>query len=147
MKTIDQLTDDFLRWPLPESVWSDLCVTMSGYKGRVGTNLLSAVEAKQMLQELVMPSLGEAQAELARLHDQIAEYERGQKALNAEIARLNCYIDTFRSDADLEADNAKLREIADKWLIQFEVTVEGLDPEELAEVKADRAAIAKEKTT
>jgi hypothetical protein len=50
---IDSLVDKFLSWPLPESVCSDLCVTEHGEKGRVGTNLLTADEARQMLEYLL----------------------------------------------------------------------------------------------
>jgi hypothetical protein len=47
---IGKLVDKFLSWPLPESVCSDLCVTQHGMKGRIGTNLLTADEARQMLE-------------------------------------------------------------------------------------------------
>ncbi len=46
------LAEAFLRWPLPESVCADLCATKQG-PGRVGTNLLSYVEAKQMFEQLL----------------------------------------------------------------------------------------------
>lgn len=45
------LIDRFLSWPLPQSVASDLCVTHSDYpRPRYGTNLLTADEARQMLE-------------------------------------------------------------------------------------------------
>ena len=47
---VDALVDRFLAWPLPASVCSDLCATKQGYPHRSGTNLLSAVEAKAMLE-------------------------------------------------------------------------------------------------
>src|SRR4029079_8364774 len=57
MKTREQivkaLVDKFLTWPLPESVCSDLCATKQGYPHRSGTTLLSAVEAKQMIEYLL----------------------------------------------------------------------------------------------
>ena len=46
----DEMVDRFLAWPLPESVCADLCATNPGYSNRTGTNLLSAIEAKQMLE-------------------------------------------------------------------------------------------------
>lgn len=46
------LAEAFLRWPLPDSVCADLCATKQG-PGRVGTNLLSYVEAKQMFEQLL----------------------------------------------------------------------------------------------
>jgi hypothetical protein len=50
---IDSLVDKFLSWPLPESVCSDLCVTEYDTKGRIGTNLLTADEARQMLEHVL----------------------------------------------------------------------------------------------
>lgn len=44
-----ELVDRFLSWPLPESVCADLVATMPGRRYRTGTNLLSAIEARQML--------------------------------------------------------------------------------------------------
>lgn len=49
------LVDKFLAWPLPESVCPDLCTnqTKDTYPGqRVGTNLLTAAEAEEMIKYL-----------------------------------------------------------------------------------------------
>ena len=43
----------FLTWPLPESVCADMCATSQGWSGRTGTNLLTATEAKQMLEHVL----------------------------------------------------------------------------------------------
>ena len=51
------MVDAFLGWPLPDSVCSDLCVTMQNYPNRCGTNLLTAPEAQQML-EYVLDKAG-----------------------------------------------------------------------------------------
>lgn len=60
----DQLTyemaEAFLRWPLPESVCADRCATQQG-PGRVGTNLLSFIEARQMMNDVVAPRLQDAE--------------------------------------------------------------------------------------
>lgn len=48
----NKLIDRFLAWPLPKSVCSDKCVSDPTYPNRVGTNLLTADEAKQMLDYL-----------------------------------------------------------------------------------------------
>ncbi len=49
----DKLVDRFLQWPLPKSVCSDKCVSEPNYQGdRVGTNLLTADEARQMIEYL-----------------------------------------------------------------------------------------------
>lgn len=59
------MVDDFLRWPLPDSVCADSCTTKQGL-GRVGTNLLTAVEAKAMFEAIVLPKLAELEAANAR---------------------------------------------------------------------------------
>lgn len=51
-----ELAESFLRWPLPEGVCADLCATKQG-PGRIGTNLLSYIEAKKMMHEVVIPML------------------------------------------------------------------------------------------
>lgn len=47
------MVDRFLSWPLPRSVRSDACVTQEGYCPRVGTNLLTADEAGQMIDHIL----------------------------------------------------------------------------------------------
>lgn len=49
-RDVSRLVDRFLAWPLPESVASDQCATMPGYPYRCGTNLLTATEARQMIE-------------------------------------------------------------------------------------------------
>lgn len=49
---IEKLVQRFLTWPLPYSVCADLCATKQ-QSGRTGTNLLSAVEAEQMLEHVL----------------------------------------------------------------------------------------------
>lgn len=49
---IDRLVNEFLKWPLPESVCADPCATRQG-SGRSGTNLLTAIEARQMFESLL----------------------------------------------------------------------------------------------
>ncbi len=60
------MVDDFLRWPLPDSVCADGCATKQG-PGRVGTNLLTAVEAKQMFEAVVLPKVEKVTMEHAAL--------------------------------------------------------------------------------
>lgn len=50
---IDKLVDKFLSWPLPDSVCSDLAATKQGYPHRSGTTLLSATEARIMIEYLL----------------------------------------------------------------------------------------------
>lgn len=53
-QAIKLLTDRFLAWSLPKSVCSDLCTSVHQYEGsRSGTNLLTADEARQMLEYLL----------------------------------------------------------------------------------------------
>jgi len=49
----DKLVNAFLAWPLPDSVCSDQCATEKGYPNRSGTNLLTAIEARQMFEYLL----------------------------------------------------------------------------------------------
>ena len=55
-KTLAEMVDHFLAWPLPESVCSDQCATQRGYPGRTGTSLLTADEARQMLEHVTQVS-------------------------------------------------------------------------------------------
>lgn len=56
-----EMVDRFLQWPLPETVCADRCTTEARYyqkRGydidhRCGTNLLSADEARQMLEHVL----------------------------------------------------------------------------------------------
>jgi len=52
----DKIAEEFLRWKLPESVCADLCATKQG-PDRIGTNLLSFTEARQMVREVVIPTM------------------------------------------------------------------------------------------
>lgn len=76
--TSTSLAEAFLRWPLPDSVCADLCATRQG-AGRVGTNLLSFPEAKQMMEEVVLPMWPE------RLH--ALEMENTGLSIELEKAR------------------------------------------------------------
>jgi hypothetical protein len=49
MKVSEEMVSRFLRWPLPKSVRPDSCVMVRDYPDRIGTNLLTADEARQML--------------------------------------------------------------------------------------------------
>jgi len=49
----DEMVEMFLTWPLPDSVCADLCATKQGAPYRSGTNLLSAIEARKMLEHVL----------------------------------------------------------------------------------------------
>jgi len=49
--SVDELVDRFLSWPLPATVSCDLCAVSNPSGGqRAGTNLLTADEARQMVE-------------------------------------------------------------------------------------------------
>ena len=56
---LSAMVDRFLAWPLPDSVSSDVCVSVreygkeEGWPPRCGTNLLTADEARQMLTHVI----------------------------------------------------------------------------------------------
>ena len=55
--SVNAIVNRFLAWPLPDSVCSDPCASMPGYKGRIGTNLLNSIETRQMLTYVLQPIL------------------------------------------------------------------------------------------
>lgn len=61
LERVAALVNRFLMWPLPQTVCSDTCVTDSKYRfPRSGTNLLSADEARQMIEHLLADEAGNA---------------------------------------------------------------------------------------
>ena len=83
---IVDMTNDFLKWKLPESVESDGCVTRQG-KGRFGTNLLTMPQALMLMQEVVRPRLQELIADTSkqneeprRLGGKLAHYVKAARA-------------------------------------------------------------------
>lgn len=53
---VSRLVDRFLTWPMPDSVCADPCAAKQG-SGRIGTMLLTANEAEQMIRHLLKPTL------------------------------------------------------------------------------------------
>ena len=98
---IKEMTEAFLRWPLPYSVCSDGCATKQS-TGRVGTNLLTYDEASQMIQAVVGEYLNERHhwfdmentglaVELEKVRAALAERDAAITALaerNAESLRV-----------------------------------------------------------
>lgn len=107
---IGELVDRFLRWPLPTSVCSDTCVTDRHYPhSRWGTNLLTADEAQQMLEFVLMdssiapPSPGELPEGVKTLRrltattmDFVSAYREGDALMEACRETLDAY-DLLRS--------------------------------------------------
>ena len=53
MQVTDEMVNRFLSWKLPQSVKPDSCVLDQTYPHRCGTNLLTADEARQMLEHVL----------------------------------------------------------------------------------------------
>lgn len=53
---INEMVNRFLSWPLPKSVCADPCASNPDYPHRSGTNLLNALEARQMLEHVLGPA-------------------------------------------------------------------------------------------
>lgn len=53
---INTLVDRFLTWPLPEGTCADPCACNPTYPSRTGTNLLTADQARQMLEHVLQPA-------------------------------------------------------------------------------------------
>lgn len=97
-----EMAEAFLRWPMPESVCADLCSTKQ-QPGRVGTNLLSYVEALQMMTDVVRPHLYEiAKAKIEGLeHENTAAWSENDK-LKAKIAALEAKLKDYEDEAGHE---------------------------------------------
>lgn len=78
---VEGLVGRFLNWPLPRSVCSDACASIFGHQGRSGTNLLTADEAKQMLDHVVGPALLSMLARIKALEEEIAKLKGAVKAM------------------------------------------------------------------
>lgn len=82
---ITQMAEAFLRWPLPDSAWTDLCTTKPG-PGRIGTNLLTFVEAKAMFDAIVSPALTATAKENERLRGKIGQLAVERDRLQEDLA-------------------------------------------------------------
>lgn len=100
---MDKLVNRFLSWPLPESVCADLIASKPGEAHRSGTNLLSAIEAKQMLEHVVGDELDRLHAEVASLKEELAatqsvglRYARENADLTQQLAAANGRVERMR---------------------------------------------------
>ncbi len=87
MKVTDEMVDRFLSWPLPKSVCADGCATHPDYPHpRSGTNLLTAIEARAMLEHVMSdkasPSAGEDSERLKEALRQVKAFVVGEKTPN-----------------------------------------------------------------
>ena len=53
MEVTEAMVDRFLAWELPQSVCVDLCAAAMNWPNRHGTNLLTATEAREMLEAVL----------------------------------------------------------------------------------------------
>lgn len=93
-----EMVDRFLTWPLPFSVCADPCTTKQ-QDGRIGTNLLSAIEAKAMLEHVLTAPAAE---QVARAAPFIAGDLTMAKALK-DGAKRNAKIGDVLIEAEIEA--------------------------------------------
>ena len=125
-ETVNEMADLFCRWPLPYSVCADRCATEQS-TGRTGTNLLSYIEAREMIRAVVGPYLGERvhaldvensgqaemierlQRELAEARAEVARLYRENEKINTFLSRETCAANDLRTA--LAESEAKVKEI------------------------------------
>ena len=105
---IDEIVNAFLQWKLPDTVCSDLCATDREYAKRYpgmrcGTNLLTADEARQMVEHVFgaqFTRMAELQRDRAALSDKLngtpcaeIRWRQEREALIARIAELETQLD------------------------------------------------------
>lgn len=66
---IGQMVQRFLSWPLPEDVCADAVACQQGAPHRTGTNLLTAAQARQMIEHVCAAALAAKDAEIAHLQE------------------------------------------------------------------------------
>jgi hypothetical protein len=121
---MDVMVQRFLGWPVPFSVCADLCATRQE-KGRSGTNLLSAIEAREMLTYV----LAAAPANDARDAQKLVECKhRGKIIRGNDYGEDKAWCDecgeiTFHSDAPNEGEHFRTfsdrKNWSDKRVIAF----------------------------
>jgi hypothetical protein len=101
---MNKLVDRFLSWPLPDSVCADLVATKQGEPHRSGTNLLSAIEAKQMLEHVIG-----AELESLRQQDILRDLEivRLREALDRSRIAIDDWLHLYASEM---CDEARVEE-------------------------------------
>lgn len=129
-----RLAEEFCKWPLPQSVCSDVCATNPKYQfPRSGTNLLTVAEAKAMFDHLVglgllSPTLKENMVCMGvgdgggRLfvygsHDSI----KAAQATIFEVEKLRAYVVSLRQERD-EAIAINNDYVADKRQLATHIT-------------------------
>ena len=105
--TTKRMAEAFLRWPLPESVCADPCATKQ-QPGRSGTNLLSYIEAEQMMRDVVEPMLQEVFHGLEVQNTGLSiELEKSQAKLAKAREALQCIATYDAPDAHAMIQQAR----------------------------------------
>lgn len=92
---IGEMVNRFLSWPLPDDVCVDAVACQQGAPHRAGTNLLTAAQARQMIEHVCAAALAAKDAE-------IESYRQWQEQALINCARRDCATRDKRL-ADLEA--------------------------------------------
>lgn len=105
---VDKITNKFLAWELPESVKSDMCVTVAEYKPRFGTNLLTFTEARKMVVYLFSELLDEHENlqkfatqyenKCVDLKSQLTTTQQDLKQAREEIEVLKAEIERYKNN-------------------------------------------------
>ncbi len=108
-ETINEMADLFLRWKLPFTVCADRCA-IEQQPGRVGTNLLSFVEAREMILAVVGPYLSERQHHLEVENSGLAfELEKANERVRVlEVYRDICNVQIKDDEKQFDADAAMI---------------------------------------
>lgn len=97
-KTVTEaMVNRFLSWPLPASVCSDLCVTRTDYPhSRIGTNLLTADEARQMLEHVLAAPFVASETK-RKLTDEEVRQWAARHDISGQVSELRNLIEDARS--------------------------------------------------
>lgn len=118
MNVTNDIVTRFLNWPLPQSVLPDSCVMDRNYPNRIGTNLLTATEARQMLEHVLQlpepaKAAGEARQYAQRDSEALGEdYMRHVDAMTREGIHSKAAIAGELAHRDAEI--ARLRQVVER---------------------------------
>ena len=110
---LDEMVNLFLTWPLPESVCSDLVATRRGYPNRTGTTLLTAREAKLMLEHVLTEYRKHETKSLSALVERVGQFDAAIRRIAEHVGACCGGVDTgpnggHTAEAIIEAIDRKL---------------------------------------
>lgn len=101
---IGEFVDRFLSWPLPKSVCSDLCVTKLAYPhGRYGTSLLTADEARQMLEYVLQDTPAPRRPDEPK---EVTQRQSSEKTIRDAEAAIDLFLE-YRDKYGRDEESAK----------------------------------------